>query len=69
MKGFQNLVARMRKAQIEYNKNPTYENLNYVEDVEDLEDEVDEYLDFCLNCKGTDYKSVKQFLKNRKGEL
>lgn len=56
----------MRKAQIEYNKNPTGDNLNYIED---LEDEVDEYLDFCLNCKGTDYKSVKQFLKSRKGEL
>ena len=66
MVGFQDLVARMRKAQIEYNKNPTGENLIYVED---LEDEVDEYLDFCLNCKGTDFKSVKQFLMSRKGEL
>jgi len=58
MNSFEKLVAKMRAAQIAYNE--TGKNLDVVED---LEDEVDEYLDFVMNCKGSDYKSVKRFLE------
>lgn len=61
MSNFEKLVYKMRKAQEQYNKNPTGENL---EKVEDLEFEVDEKLDFLKNCKGSSYKDVKNYLRN-----
>lgn len=59
MNNFEKLVLKMRKAQQDYNLNPSNENLNIVEDIED---EVDDYLSFLTNCKNSSFKDVKKYL-------